>query len=88
MIKNLRAYFIHYIIAIKLVIRAQENIELSRMPQKPRLNFNQKLGISLFSNKEKVKIKRFKNIPRGGKKLESCCLGVAVATPCHPMATG
>ena len=29
----------------------------------------------------KVTIKRFKKIPRGGKKLESCCLGVAVATP-------
>ena len=47
MIQNLRAYFRHYIIAIKLVVRAQEKIELSRMPQKPRLKFNQKLGMSL-----------------------------------------
>ena len=67
---------------------AQEKIELSRMSQKSRLSFNQKLGMSPFSNKEKVKIKCFKNIPTDGKKLESCCLGMAVATSCHPMATG
>ena len=85
--QNLRAYFIHYSIAIKWVMRAQEKIELSRMSQQSRLNFNQKLGMSLFSNKEKVKIKGFKNVPRGGKKLESCCLVMAVASPCHPMAT-
>ena len=47
MIQNLRAYFIHYIIAIKLVMCAQEKIELSRMSQKPRLKFNQKLGMYL-----------------------------------------
>ena len=33
MVQNLRAYFIHYIIAIKLVVCAQEKIELSRMSQ-------------------------------------------------------
>ena len=47
MVQNLRAYFIHYIIAIKLVKYAQEKIELSRMSQKPRLKFNQRLGMSL-----------------------------------------
>ena len=50
MIQNLRAYFIHYTIAIKLVMSAQEKNELSRMSQKSRLNFSQKLGMSLFSN--------------------------------------
>ena len=81
MIQNLRAYFIHYIVAIEWVVRAQERIELSRMSQKSRLNFNQNLGMSLFGNKEKITIKRFKNIPRGGKKLESWFPGVAFATP-------
>ena len=88
MVQNLRANFIHYILAIKLVMCAQEKIELSRMSQKSRLNFNQKLGMSLFSNKEKVKIKCFKNIPSGGKKLESCCLGVAVAPLVPPHGYG
>ena len=46
-IQNLRAHFIHYSIAIKLVMRAQEKIKLYRMSQKPRLKFNQKLGMSL-----------------------------------------
>ena len=32
--------------------------------------------------------KNCKKIPRGGKKLASCCLGVAFATSCHPMAKG
>ena len=47
MIQNLRAYFIHYIIAIKSVMCAQEKMELSRMSQKPRLKFCRKLGMSL-----------------------------------------
>ena len=38
MIQNLNAYFIHYIIAIELVMCAQEKIELFRMSQQSRLN--------------------------------------------------
>ena len=59
MTQNLNAYFIHYIIAIILVMCAQEKIELFRMSQQLRLSFNEKLGMSLFSTKEKVKIKCF-----------------------------
>ena len=47
MIQNLRAYLIHYIIAIKWVMCAPEKNELSRMAQKPRLKFNQKMGMFL-----------------------------------------
>ena len=49
------------------MIQNLKKIELSRVSQKPRLNFNQKLGMSLFSNKEKITTKHFNNIPRGGK---------------------
>ena len=38
--------------------------------------------------KDKAIIDNCKKVLRGGKKMASCCPGVAFATPCHPMATG
>ena len=48
---------------------------------------NQSFRGSLLSYKDKGTIKTCKRVPRGGKKLASCCSRVAVATPCHPVAT-
>ena len=38
--------------------------------------------------KEKAAIKYCKKVSKVGKKLASRCSGVALVTPCHPMATG
>ena len=62
MVQNLRAYVIHYYITIKWHIKVcAGKMELSSMSQRPRLNFNHKIGISLLCNKDIATIKYCKS---------------------------
>ena len=88
MVQNLNAYLLYMDIKIKWSMCVQEKIQFFSVSQRPQLNFDQNLWISLRSKKDKVTVKHRMNTPRGGKKLASCCLGVAFATSCQPMATG
>ena len=91
MVQNMRAYFILHVITIKCINCIKEKTELSCKLHRPTLISTKILGVlSLATNikQEKTTIKNCKKILRGGKKMASCYLGVAVATPCHPIATG
>ena len=90
-VQNMRAYFILFFITIKCINCMQEKTEFSCMLQRPRLISTKLLGELSLATKikqQKTTIKNCKKILRGGKKMASCCPGVAVATPCHPIATG
>ena len=71
----------------QVVMRLEEKIEPSRMSQRPQLSSN-KISSYLSLTTKINQHKNCKTITRGGKKLASCCPGVAFATPCHPMAMG
>ena len=44
MIQNLRTYFVLYVIRIKLVTRAEENIKLSGISQRPKSSLTEFSG--------------------------------------------
>ena len=91
MVQNMRVYFILCVITIQCINCMQEKTEFSCMLQRPRLISTKMLGdISLATmiKQQKTPIKNCKKILRGGRKMASCCPGVAFAAPCHPIAKG
>ena len=91
MAQNMRAYFTPYVITIKCINCIQEKAEFSSKLRRPRLISTKILGDLSLATKikqQKTAIKNCKTILKGGKKMASCCPGVAVAIPCHPMAAG
>ena len=80
-VQNLRAYFVLYVIAILFKMYVQENFKLSEA--EPIHNFMR----YLLCYNDITTIRKVHNNSRGGKKLASCCPGLAVATPCHLIAT-
>ena len=79
----MRAYFILYVITIKCISRMQEKTEFSCKLQRPTLISTKILGDLLgYEDKAtKNKNKKLQKILSGSKMM-------AVATPCHPLATG
>ena len=90
LVQNMRTYFIFYVITIKCMNCMQKKTEFSCKLQIPTLISTNILGdLSLATKiKQQNSNKNCKKILRGGKKMESCCPGVAVATQCHPIARG
>ena len=65
----------------------QEKIEeFSSISQRLKLSSTKTSGLLCY--KDKRIIRKPQKIPKCGKILVSCYLGVVFATPCHPMATG
>ena len=80
MVQNLRAYFILYVITIKCTKCMQEKVEFSCIKvdlDETKVDLDQNFSKSLLGYKDKATIKNCKKIPRGGKKMVSCCPGVA-----------
>ena len=90
MVQNMRAYFIIYVITIKCINCMQEKTEFFCKLQRPKLlstKVLRDLSLATKIKQQKSRIKNCKKILRGDKKMASCYPGVAVATPCHPIAT-
>ena len=78
MVQNLRAYFI--LCVFKWILCVEEIINFSSMSQRPRRSSNKISGdLSLVTKIKQQKI--LQKAPWGGKKLTSCCPGVAFVTP-------
>ena len=89
MVQNMRAYFTLHVITIKCINCMQEKTEFSCKLQRPTLISTKILGDLSSATKikqQKTTMKNGKKILGGGKKMASCCPGVAA--PCHPIATG
>ena len=80
MVQNMRAYFMIYVITIKFINCMQEKTEFFCKLQRPTLISTRVLGDLSLATKikqQKTRIKNCKKILRGGKKMASCCPGVA-----------
>ena len=87
-VQNLRAYFILCVITIIWIMSVEKKINLSRMSLRPRLISSDISRDLCLTTKIKWQHKIAQTTPRGVNKLAYYFPGVAVATPCHPMATG
>ena len=87
MVQNLRAYFILYVTTIKCIKRMQEKFEFL-VCTKPKLDLNQNFRRSLLGYNDQATINKLQENSQGWQKDGVLLPRRAVATPCHPMATG